>query len=132
LNTCIRIFYASFPLTKINNVTKTLWITIGIKTSCIQKRKLYLACRNSTNPHIKGYYKCYCNILPKVIKEGKKHHYYNQIKNSTNKNNITWNIVNKEIHRKAHSTNIKLLNIDGITTDNRIVLYFYLVQISYI
>jgi len=67
LNTYLRIFYATFPLKKINNETKAPWITIGIKTSCIQKRKLYLACRNSTNPHIKRHYKCYCNILSKVI-----------------------------------------------------------------
>jgi len=73
---------------------------IGIKTSCIQKRKLYIACRNSVNPHVKGYYKCYCNILFTVIKEAKKCHYDNQIKNSTNKNKTTWDIVNKETHKK--------------------------------
>ena len=80
---------------------------------------MYLACRNSTNLHIKGYYKCYCNILSKVINEAKKCRYDNQIKNSTNKNKTTWNIVNKETHRKAHSTKIQFLNIDGITTDNQ-------------
>jgi hypothetical protein len=92
---------------------------IGIKTSCTQKRKLYLAGRNSTNPHMKRYYKCYCNILSKVIKEAKKCHYDNQIKNYTNKNKTTWNTVNKQTHRKVNSTNIKSLNIDGITTDNQ-------------
>ena len=39
LNIYLRIFYASFPL-KNNNETKTPWIMIGIKTFCIQKRKL--------------------------------------------------------------------------------------------
>jgi hypothetical protein len=102
-----------------NTKTNTPWITIGIKTSCVQKRKLYTASRNSTNPHIKRYYKHYCNILSKVIKEAKKHHYDNQIKNSTSKNKTTWNIVNKETYRKVNSTNIKSLNIDGITTDNQ-------------
>jgi hypothetical protein len=90
---------------------------IGIKTYCIQKRKLYLACRNSTNLHIKGYYTHYCNIISKVIKQAKKSHYDNQIINSTNKNKTTWNIVNKETLRKVHSKNIKFLNIDVITTD---------------
>ena len=79
--------------------------------------KLSLACRNSTNPHIKGYCKRYCNIKPKVIKEAKKRHYDNQIKYSTNKNKTTWDIVNKETHRRTHSTNTKFLSIDGITTD---------------
>jgi len=119
LNTYLRIFYATFPLKKINNETKAPWITIGIKTSCVQKRILYLVCRNSTNPHIKGYYKCNRNILSKVIKEAKKHHYDNQIKNSTNKNKTTWDIANKETHIKTHITNIKFLKIDGITIDNQ-------------
>jgi len=34
-------------------------------------------------------------------------------------NKTTWDIVNKETQRKTHSTNIKFLNIDGITTDNQ-------------
>ena len=89
LNTYLRTFYASFALTKINNGTKTPWIMIRIKTSYIQKRKLYLACRNNTDPRIKEYCKRYCNILSKVIKEAKKRHYDNQIKNSTNKNKTT-------------------------------------------
>jgi hypothetical protein len=46
-------------------------------------------------------------------------YYDNQIKNSTNKNKTTWNTVNKETHKKGNSTNIKSLNIDGITTDNQ-------------
>jgi len=55
LNTYLRNFYATFLLKKINNGIKAPWITMEIKTSCIQKRKLYLACRNSTNPHSKRY-----------------------------------------------------------------------------
>ena len=62
---------------------------------------------------------CYCNILSKVINKAKKRHYDNWIKNSTNENKTTWNIVNKETYRKVHSTNIKFLNIDGITADNQ-------------
>jgi hypothetical protein len=39
-------------------------------------------------------------------------------KQRTNNNKTTWDTVNKETHRKAHSTNIQRLNTDGITTDN--------------
>jgi hypothetical protein len=98
LNTYLRIFYTSFPLKKVNQNTKTHWITVGIKTSCKHKRKLYSICRNSTNQYIKGYYKCYCNILSRVIKEAKKHYYDNQIKISTNKNKTMWDIINTENH----------------------------------
>jgi hypothetical protein len=83
------------------------------------ERKTVLASRNRTSPDIKWYYKRYCNILSKVSKEAKKGYYDNQIKNSTNKNKTTWNIVNKEKHRKVNSTNIKSLNTDGITTNNQ-------------
>ena len=65
------------------------------------------------------YFKQYYNLLSKDIKEVKKCHCDNQIKNSTNKNKTTWVILNKETHRKTHSTNIKFLNIDGITNDNQ-------------
>jgi hypothetical protein len=43
LNTYLRIFYSSFPLKKIScrSFTKA-WLTTGIKTSCINKRKLFL------------------------------------------------------------------------------------------
>jgi len=40
LNTHLGIFYASFPIKKINKESNTPWITIGIKTSCIQKTVL--------------------------------------------------------------------------------------------
>jgi hypothetical protein len=64
------------------------------------------------------------------VKEAKKRHYDNQIKNSTNKNKRTWNKANKETHRKEHSTNIILLNIDGITTDNQQLIAEYLLCFS--
>ena len=112
-------FLCHFPNKKINNETKAPWITIGINTSCVQKRKLYLACRNSTNPNVKSYYKCYCKIISKVIKEAKIYHYDNKIKNSTNKKKTTCHVVNKGTQRKRHSKNIMLLTIDGITTDNQ-------------
>ena len=119
LNTYLRNFYATFPLKKVNNETKAPWKTIGIKTSCVQKRKLYLACRNSTNPHVKRYYKCYCSIISKVIKEAKIYYYDNQIKNSTSKHKTTYDVVNKGTQRKTHSKNIKFLTIDGFTTYNQ-------------
>jgi hypothetical protein len=48
LNTFLRLFYASFPIqrTKIKQNSKD-WLTTGIKTSCSNKRKLYLLCREN-------------------------------------------------------------------------------------
>jgi hypothetical protein len=42
-------------------------LTAGIKTSCSNKRKLYLLYRKSNDPELKIYYKNYCKILSKVI-----------------------------------------------------------------
>jgi len=63
------------------------WITIGIKTSCQQKRELYVTWRNSNNLIIKKYLKTYCKILADVIEVAKKLYYDNQITNPTNKKN---------------------------------------------
>jgi len=44
------------------------WMTTGIETSCINKRKLYLLHRKSNDPELKK--KCYnnnCKIVSKVI-----------------------------------------------------------------
>ena len=51
--------------------------------------------------NIKGYYERYYNILSIVIKEAKKRHYDIQIKNSTNKNKTTRNIVKKKHTEKC-------------------------------
>jgi len=48
------------------------WITLGIRTSCKRKRELFSLTRNSNNSALKQYYKAYCKILKKVIREAKK------------------------------------------------------------
>jgi hypothetical protein len=58
LNTYLRIFYSSFPLIKTKSRNyKNNWITLGIKTSCKQKREVSLLIRNRKNPALKQCYK---------------------------------------------------------------------------
>jgi len=57
--------------TKLRQNSKA-WLTREIKTSCNNKRKLYLLCRESNDPNLKIYYKNYCNILSKFIILAKK------------------------------------------------------------
>ena len=52
--------------TKLRQISKA-WLTAGIKTSCNNKRKLYLLYRESIDPNLRIYYKNYCKILCKVI-----------------------------------------------------------------
>jgi hypothetical protein len=45
---------------------------VSIKTSCRNKRTLYVEVKNSNNPTITTYYKNYCKILTRVINLAKK------------------------------------------------------------
>jgi hypothetical protein len=74
LNIYLRIIYSSFPpkiVTNGNNDNKN-WIILGINTSCIQKRELYIAYISSNNLELKGHYPLYYKIQSNVFKEAKK------------------------------------------------------------
>jgi len=68
LNIYFRIFHSCFikKHTNFNTISKP-WITKGIKTSCNRKKV-----RDNNEMEHKLYYKHYCKILSKVIKEEKK------------------------------------------------------------
>ena len=73
LNMYLRIFHSCFPLKKVHHKScRKAWITLGIKTSCINKNRLFLIQRNSNDPNLSKYYKKYCRILTNVIKLAKK------------------------------------------------------------
>jgi hypothetical protein len=68
LNIYLRLFHACFNKKRKNfNTISKPWITKGIKTSCNQKRELYLKVRDSNDMYHKLYYRHYCKILSKVI-----------------------------------------------------------------
>jgi hypothetical protein len=48
------------------------WITMGIRLSCKHKRTLYTLVKKSNDGELKLYYKRYCTILMRVIREAKK------------------------------------------------------------
>jgi len=80
LNICLAIFHSCFIKKRKNsNRVSKPWITKGIKTSCNLKRELYLKARDSNDLEYKLYYKHYCKILSKVIKETKKLYYKENI-----------------------------------------------------
>jgi len=60
-------------------------MTKGVKISINHKRELYLISRDSRNTKLKQYYKSYCKVLSKVIKEAKILHYNKQNLTSHNK-----------------------------------------------
>jgi len=76
VNTYLRIFYASFLFVRLRNLQNSKpWLTKGIKISCLNKRRLYLNYRNSTNPNLKKQYKRYFQLLSRVITAAKRLHY---------------------------------------------------------
>ena len=86
LNIYLRIFHSCFIMKRKNsNTISKPWLTKGIKTSCNQKRELYLKARNNKETKHKVYYKNYCKILSKVIKEAKRLYYKEVITKSKNK-----------------------------------------------
>jgi len=79
--------------TKLRQDSKA-WLITGIKTSCNDKRKLYLLYREINDPNLKIYCKNYCKILSKVIILAKKVYYNNKLANPTNKPKTTWSVIN--------------------------------------
>jgi len=115
LDTYLKMFYSSFPLKRVHiNKKHKNFITLGILTSCKQKRELFTACRNNNNPDLLKHYKSYCKILSAVIKEAKKLNYVDKIKKASNKNKTIWNIVNLESNKTGDMDKINTLNISGI------------------
>ena len=114
LNTFLRLFYTSFPnrRTKLKQDSRD-WLTAGIKTSCTNKRRLYLLSRESNDPKLKTHYKKYCKILSAVITLAKILHYNKILANSSNKPKTTWNIVKSITNTKNNYNKIPRIDIDG-------------------
>jgi hypothetical protein len=81
---------------------------------------LYLKVRDNNEMEHKLYYKQYCKILSKVIKEAKKLYYKKIITKSKNKIKTTWNIIHKATGNSTNENNIKSLRINNHTVYNQI------------
>jgi len=93
------------------------WVTTGIKTSCSNKRKLYLLCRESNDLKLKTHYRNYCKTLSKLTTAAKKIYYSNKLGNSNNKPKTTWSITKTITNNNKNCDNILMMKIDGkITT----------------
>ena len=98
LNTYLRCYHSSFPITKkyMYKHTQNEWITKGITVSCKRKKELFILCKIYSNQWLRIYYKQHCAILTRVINNAKKLYYNNVILKSSNKMTATWKIINKE------------------------------------
>jgi len=70
----------------------------------------------------KLYYKHYCKILSKVIKEAKKLYFKEVISKSKNKMKTTWNIIHKETSKLTNENNIKSLRTNDHVLYNQITI----------
>jgi len=122
LNTYLRIFHYTFPLTKnYNNHNTKPWLTLGITVSCQHKRDLHLLCRNTNDPTLNTCYKKYCRILSDVIKLAEKRYYNKLLLSSTNKSKTSWHIINSLTNKKKHNYGISSIEIDGKTCNDGLV-----------
>jgi hypothetical protein len=98
------------------------WITSGIKASRKHKKELYIEFRNKERPILRKYYKDYCRILPKVVKEAKRMAYDKQILNSNNVMRTSWKLINNELGRGNKNHGVQSVNIDGRITENHQII----------
>jgi len=75
--------------------------------------------KTNNNPVLKKYYKDYCLILTKVIKEAKKMDYDKHIANSNNIMRTTWKLIDKELGKGKKNHAIQTLNINVTSTKNQ-------------
>jgi hypothetical protein len=115
-----RLSYSIFSKKKITvNKKENTWMTRGIKISLNHKRELYLNSKHSNDHTLKNFYKLYCKILSRVIKEAKKQQYSKRILTSKNKTKTIWNIVKTETGRKTEKEGILLINYNGLRIDDQ-------------
>jgi hypothetical protein len=81
---------------------------------------MYLKVRDNNEMEHKLYYKQYCKILSKVIKEAKKLYCKEILTKLKNKIKSTWNIIHQEIGNSTNEINIKSLRINNHTVHNQI------------
>ena len=107
-------FCSRFPMIKVNKLLNhNSWIMSGIRTSCQHKRLLYLKLRNNNNSALMKYFKDYCSILSKVIKEAKRMEYDRHILNSNNVMWTSWILINRELGKDCKNYRFQSLNING-------------------
>jgi hypothetical protein len=74
----------------------------------------------------KDYYKIYCTILKKVIKEAKKLYYNTLIKTSVSKIKTMWNIIRENTGKIQDLNGIAEINLENeIAEDSREVAYAF-------
>jgi hypothetical protein len=87
----------------------------GIRISCNKKRELFTQYRRNTdNIQARSYYKNYCTILRKVIKEAKKEFYHKQVASSSNKVKTAWRIIKENLGNPQHADSIHKIKCGNV------------------
>lgn len=72
--------------------------------------------KDSHNHELKAFYKKYCKILVKILKEAKKLYYQELINKLENKIQTAWKIIKKEISKMQKMGNISQMRIQDINS----------------
>jgi hypothetical protein len=86
------------------------------------ERTLYTELRNNSNPFLTKYFKAYCRILSKVIKEAKRMEYDRHSLNSNNVTLTSWKLINKELGKDKKNHGIQSVNVNGMRTSKHQII----------
>lgn len=99
-------------------IHKPNWLTKGIRTSCVTKRKLRISYYKNKSVTSKNQYRKYAKLLKKCIIFSQKSKNTNYINKSKNKCRATWQIINNtENYVKINSIDQLNVNNNKIITD---------------
>lgn len=113
-----------FPVKELKTKNKCKnknWITQGIITSSMNKRKLHYFAKFSHDPIFLTYVKQYKKVFRKVVAQAKRHANNRYIMQAKNKSKAMWNIVKNElgVSNKNDSVNQQIkLKINDETVDD--------------
>lgn len=116
----ILFFELCFPLVKIkmHNVTKTKWLTPGIRISSKAKRLIYHKYIHSPNHKSKKRYKTYASLLKKCILTSHKISNANYVEKSKNRVRATWEVIKENLTNRNTPNCIGKIIKDNATVTN--------------
>jgi hypothetical protein len=94
-------------------------MTRGILVSINHKRELYLNSKCSNDRGLKDFYKLYCKILTRVLREAKQLQYSRRSSTAKNKIKTTWKIVKSKTDRKIDIEEIPTISYNGLGIDDQ-------------
>lgn len=113
-----KLCFPEYNIKVFNQAKKTEWLTKGLKTSCLTKRKLRLSYYREKTYLKKIKYRDYSKILRKCIELSQKIKNQKFLNNAKNMCVAAWKIINKKDELRDNKHSVDLLKIKGENITN--------------